>query len=226
MRRGFTLLEVMLASSLFLILVVVAFRIFEFGAWATSTTNQRHNLQSAATRTMLSLQNDLLRSALASVSLQRRTLSINGITVHRDGVAFAAMSDWNDPAGFDSTMGAASYDRYLVYYATSDTEGARLIRSLYQGPSPRTAVPRALVGFSVSTHMQDVPTSNPSSQLSYTLLAEGVREFSVWDGGSGIRASLVLFRAGARRAAEGLQKHDQSYEFEIEVVPLNTWPRD
>lgn len=213
---------------MFMGLIIVAFRIFEFGAWAAGTSNLRHNLQSAATRVMLALQTDLRRSAYSSVSLVQRSPVLDGQTLQRDGVCFGAMSDWNDPAAFEPKVGAPSYDRFLVYYATQDAAAGRLVRSTYAGATPRSPVPRQLSGFTAATHLRDDPKTNPPAQLSFTELSDEVRLFRIEDAGAtqAIRASLTLFRPGQRGAPGGHGKRDQAYQFEIQVTPLNTWPRE
>lgn len=224
---GFTVLEVLICTSMFLVLVLVAFRIFEFGAWAAATSNLRHNLQSAASRVMLSLQTDLRRSAYSSVSILQRNPAIDGQSYQRDGMCFGGMSDWNDPAAFEPKIGAPSFDRYLAYYATESAAAGRLIRSVY-GVSPRSPMPRQFAAFAAATHMRDDPKLNDPAQISYSELSSEVRDFRVADAGrnQAIRISLTLFRAGQRGAPGGEGKRDQSYQFEIQVTPLNTWPRE
>ena len=113
--KAFTLLETLISAFIFLTLIFLTGAIVEFGIRSSGTTNLRHNLQSSATRVMLTLQNDLRRSAYATLSLTARK-TVSG--QERDGICMATMSDWNDPAGFNTTYGTAAYDRYVGYYAT------------------------------------------------------------------------------------------------------------
>jgi hypothetical protein len=176
---------------------------------------------------MLSLQTDLRRSAYSSVSMAQRNPLIDGQTYQRDGICFGAMSDWNDPTAFEPKIGAPSFDRYLVYYATESPASGKLIRSLY-GVTPRSPMPRQFGAFAPATHLREDPRLNDPAQISFTELATDVRDFRVADAGrnQAVRVSLTLFRPGQRVAGGAEGKRDQSYQFEIQVTPLNTWPRE
>ena len=219
--RAFSLLEVLVSSFIFLALICVTSWIVEFGIKAASTTNQRHNLQTAATRVILSLQNDLRRSAYASLTLARRP----SMNARRDGICMAAMSDWNDPAGFNLTYGTAAYDRYVAYYATDDRIAGRLIRANFPLSGSREAFPRPLFGLKPATHFNNDPAFN-AGQLGYTTLSDEVLDFTVEDTGEAqaIKISLTLHREGTR--VTGARREDQSYQMQLELTPQNTWPRE
>lgn len=218
-KRGFSIVELLVAAGIFLALVAICFGSFEFGLKAAHTVNLRHNLQASASRVVLSLQNDLRRSSFASLSLEPRTYG----NVRRDGLCTAAMSNWNDPAAFNPTYAIAAYDRFVVYYATTEEEAARLIRSVYA--VPRMTLPLRMEGFTPDTHMKDDPKGNGPGQLSYATLCDEVREFSLTDGGPGsVRAALTLHRSGTRMGGD--KRHDQSYQIVILVTLENSFPKD
>ena len=232
--RGFTLLELLASSGIFLMVVWLAFAIFEFGSRASTISNLRANLQTSATRVILSLESDLRRSNYASITMVNRSVIFAGQTYRRDAICMAAVSNWSDPASFNSQFGFPQFDRYVIYYATTNNEGGRLVRSLANSTVDPLGGANPLSGFSEAPNFNNDPTLNvqpagPSpGQINYTQLSEDVRNFSVVDGAfsQSVKASLVLFREGSQGPTGGQKRFDQSFQMDLELIPQNTCPKD
>lgn len=221
-----SLLEVTLASALFLILVGVAFYIFDYGVRASLLANTRGNLQTQATRTLLGLQADLRRSSYGSLTILSRPATCNGAAVQRDALCFLGVGDWNQPNAYNATYGVPAFDRYIVYYATTEDPLGRIVRSVY----PATIVNCTVTpwsGFSASQHCNNNPNLN-TGQLGFALLAADVRDFTVLDGDNQqAGARLQLMRLSALTGPSGgRKKPDSNYQMEMLVFPENTWPRE
>lgn len=232
LKRGFTIIEVLISSGIFLIVVWLAFAAFEFGSRACSLSNLRANVQGSATRVILSLENDLRRSSYTTVTIANRSVTYAGQTYSRDALCMAAIANWNDPASFNSQFGFARYDRYVIYYATDDREDGRLIRSVVNSTGDPLAPAGPISGFTQFQNYNNDPALNQSplgsapGQINHTQLSEDVRSFAVTDGllSQSVKASLTLFRAGLQGA--GAKRVDQAFQMEIELVPQNTYPRN
>ncbi len=72
------------------------FSFFSYGTRAFAQANAKHGLQADALRTMESLQKELKRSTLASISLKNdnsRVITVDGKSVHRDVITLAALQN-------------------------------------------------------------------------------------------------------------------------------------
>ena len=225
-RRAFSIIELFVVSAIFLSMVGVTFGIFEFGTRASMVSNSRHNLQAAATRAMLSLQNDLRRSSYATATPVLRTLSLGGQTVQRDGLCFAGIANWSDASALNTTLGTPSFNRFFLFYATQQTEG-RLIRSVIEPSTPMNGQVSSFTSLDPALHLNDDPSTNSTEQKGYTLLAHDVVDFAVRESTvfSGFVVSLTLQQAGTAGPTGGTKRMDQRFQMEFEVSHLNTNPR-
>lgn len=225
-RKGMSLLEVTLASALFLLLVGVAFYVFDYGVRASQVSNTRGNLQTQATRTLMALQADLRRSSYGSLTILSRPATCNGTTVQRDALCFLGVGDWSQPSAFNTTYGVPAFDRYIVYYATTEDPLGRIVRSVYPASIVNCTV-TPWSGFDASQHCHNDPNAN-TGQLGFAVLAAEVRDFTVVEGDNQqAGARLQLMRAAVLTGPSGgRKKPDSSYQMEMLVFPENTWPRE
>ena len=223
--RAFTLLEALVVCVIFLVIVWLAVAALQFGINACQLVSLRADLQSAATRVMLNLQNDLRRSHVDSVSMAHRSATFAGQNYQRDALSMAGISNWADTSSLNSQFGVPNFNRYILYYATNDAAGGRLIRTVVDNTQP--GPPNPIPSFDDIKQFNNDPAKNGSDQLAYTHLSDSVSDFSVGDGVAtqSVRASLRLFRQGLRGPTEGAKNTDQAFQMVIELVPQNTSPR-
>ena len=232
-RQAFTLIEILVVSGVFLMLVWMGFGVFDFGSRACGVSNLRSNLQSGAARVILSLENDLRRSNYSSITMISRSVTFSGQTYRRDAICLVGVANWADPASFNTQFGFPNFDRYIIYYATTNAEGGRLIRSLVNTTADPLGGTQSFLGITEKANFNNdpslnvAPTASDPGQLAYTLLSDDVRNFVVSDGSTvqSIKASLTLFREGVLSPTGGQKRVDQSFQMDIDLSPQNTYPR-
>ena len=234
-KRGFSLLELMIAVGLFLGLSLLIFVFFRYGVRSFSKANQKHGMQTDALRTVVSLQVELKRSALASVLYENgssRALTVDGKLVQRDVISFATLKNFRDISSsenYDPDTGAPLWNRYWVYYATKDETG-RMIR-LKVDPDPAPEGPLPLLSDDFERLYYDNPDTNSFEGQTppYVELAKNVYDFRVTPdtvGGS----FLISLKLKEKRLLEAVQAqrrrtHDY-YEIKLSITPENSFPND
>lgn len=213
--RGFTLLELILATSMLALLIIALFEAFDYGAKAFQLATSKQDSQAALTRAYSSLRDDLRRSHFRSVSRLERVVSHEGAEYRRDGLCMAGLIDWEADTSFDEINGLPKWDSYILYYATQD---GRLVRSKLELDRPDYS-PAPFADLEESTYLNDDPRTNTGYQKSFRVLASGLLDFRVQ---SDVPTDTVSVRCLLELTSRG--KKNRS-EFELEVFPQNTWPK-
>jgi type II secretory pathway pseudopilin PulG len=231
---AFSIIELVVASSLFLGLLVVVFLFFRYGTRAFMTATQRQGVQADALRVMDGLQADMKRTSGSSVVFRNdasRTRLIDGVTVHRDAVCFAGLKDWSDPTStenFDVTNAQPIWNRYWVYYATADADRGRLVR-LKVDPTPPPIAPRRMLTGELDQLSRNDPSLNSYSGLTpaYVYLAANVYEFHCTSvSRNQFQVSLKLQEKRRLRPDGGTIQGFETYQLIMNVRPENTIPQD
>lgn len=233
-RTAFSIIELMVAVSIFVGLLVVVFLFFRFGTRAFLTATQRQGVQADALRVMDGLQADLKRTSGASVLFKRdvsRTRVIEGVTVHRDVVSFASLKDWSDPSNtenFDVANAQPIWNRYWVYYATNNADRGCIVR-LKIDPLPPPIAPRRLTTPQLTQLSLDVPENNnyDGQVPAFVYLARNVYEFN-FDvvNRNQFQISLKLQEKRRLRPDGGKIEGMETYQLLMNVRPENTTPQD
>jgi hypothetical protein len=217
-RRAFSLIETVLACALLAVSVAVLFSTFELGSRSFRFGTTRQGLQNSAKRVLASLDTDIRRSDFSRIATLARAM-MGGSS--RDGVCLPGLSNPSAAGAFDVVTGLPRWDRYVVYYSTSEPEGGRLLRQVLQPPGAPYASP--LRSFSEASNLNDVPANNAPNVLRTQQLTDGVEQFSVRPDGrlQVLRVELLLRARGGRRP--GSQKQtDESLQLVWELQPENT----
>ena len=232
--RGFSVLELSVASALFLGLLGIVFFFFRYGTRAFVTANQRQGVQADALRVMDGLQADLKRTASKSVLIlnsSSRTRLIDTTTVHRDAVSLVSLKDWtdtNNTENFDLAGSQPKWNRYWVYYGTTDQDRGAIIRLKVDPlPPPISPIPLTIVKFANLCH--DNPASNnlDGSVPLHSYLCRNLYEFKVdRDGNNSFRLSLKLQEKRQLRPDGGVITGMETYQLQMYVRPENTYPQD
>jgi prepilin-type N-terminal cleavage/methylation domain-containing protein len=214
-KRGFTLVEILLAMGLLSLLSIGLFSAFDYGATAFRHATSQQENQGALTRAYTTLRDDLRQTHFRSVSVKQRTVEVEGEHLSRDGLCFGGLKDWDAEESFDAVNGLPKWDRYLLYYAT---QKGLLVRSEIDPAFPDFS-PAPFGSLDETEHMQEDPAFNAGNQIAYKIVTNTVKEFAVeLDPGSDtVLVSCVL----------KLRHRDRTdlTEFELEISPQNTWPR-
>ena len=224
MRRGFSLIELILASALLSMALVATFGIFNMGQRTFQYTSLRHGLQSEARRIALQIQQDVRLSHLGTTALRTRSVNLTvpgwesqgPQTLSRDGVCFASVRDWSQPSSIDPITGFPNYNCYLVYYATSTPEG-HLIRQMLVPPNVGTF---PFNGYTLN----DNPASNSHALGAARILSRQVLSTAIKISTSMIEFEIKLRGRGGMRPGTSKQS-DETYEISLKVKPENTYPK-
>lgn len=233
-RRAFSVLELMVASGLFLMLLGIVFFFFRYGTRAFVTANQRQGVQADALRVMDGLQADLKRTASKSVLIlnnSARTRTLDTTTVHRDAVSLISLKDWSNPnntENFDLAGSQPKWNRYWVYYATTDDDRGRMVRlKIDPLPPPISPTPLAVIKF--AGLCRDNPSLNQfdGAVPPHSYLCRNVYEFKAdRDGNNSFRLSLKLQEKRQLRPDGGVVQGTETYQLQMFVRPENTYPQD
>lgn len=216
-RQGMTLGELLVASSIFLLVLGMVVGIMVMGVRMFHHASLRQGIEGDARRIAARLRQDLATTDFRTVSSVTRTVA----TDRRDGLAMAALSDWNEPTKFDA-IGLPKWDRYKVYYATQESPG-RLIRQEVNPsgmPTDGWVAPYA----NLSLNLQDNPQLNLSVLNSNSLSDIVVRFTAEPDfADNTVTVNCRLRKIGPQKA-QTLQRADENLEFRLLLKARNTWP--
>ncbi len=234
-QRGFALIEVIVASALFMVLSGLIFSFFSYGARSFQHVNSKHGLQMDALRVIESLQTELKRSALGSVTLRNdstRAALVDGETVSRDVVNFATLQSWQDRTNsinFDLQTGVPKWNRYLTFYATTEPEGQLIRHRVDPNPPPETPLPISRDDF--ASLYYDDPSVNlfDGARPQYIALCKNVHEFSI-ERPLGESSFLVHLKLKERHTSSpqygGQRRAYDYYELALTIRPENSFPND
>ena len=215
-RKGYTLIELVVAMGVLAILSIALFEAFDFGSRSFREANTRQNAQGALTRAYSVLRGELRRSHFRSISVVERATIVEEEEVRRDALSLGGVKDWHDPESYDELNGVPKWNRFIIFYGTMDGKLVRSTVDLENGdPSP---VP--FYDLDGERYLKDDPSTNTGYQTSYRVISESLREFecTLYPGTDTGRVECAL-EIDRRGREKGLS------QFEIEVFPQNTWPK-
>lgn len=233
-RQAFSVLELVIASGLFLMLLGIVFFFFRYGTRAFITANQRQGVQADALRVMDGLQADLKRTASKSVLIlnnSSRLRTIDTVSVHRDAISLISLKDWSDPnntENFDLAGSQPKWNRYWIYYATTNEDRGAMIR-LKIDPMPPPISPTPLTILKFASLCRDDPKLNnfDGSTPLHSYLCRNLYEFKAdREGNNSFRLSLKLQEKRQLRPDGGVIQGMETYQLQMFVRPENTFPQD
>ena len=188
--------------------LLVCFELFQWCSRAALLGQSRADLESEGRRILLAVRLDLLRSDFAGLETDttRTTLNPEGLTVDRHALSLLCLSNWNDPAKFNTASAAPLWDRYMVLYANLANPGL-LIKQSY---APAGAPYRGPLG-NLPGLLNDNPAANPGSR-GYQVLAQDLESCHITsdDISKIVQLNLTLARRGGRKADKaGLNERHQ-----------------
>lgn len=210
--RGFTILEVLVASLLFGLLSTTLFQAFRFGALSFQRAATRQDAQSALRMAYFSLRDDLRKSHFHTVSLLARNFQIEGRELRRDALVFGGLKDWNSTESFDAVNGLPKWDRYILYYGT---RSGLLVRAHIDPDRPDFS-PNPFPELEPELYLREDPSLNRGYQSGFRTLSRDLLSFecSTEPATDQVQVRCLLQNASARKS-----------EVSLTVYPQNTWPR-
>jgi hypothetical protein len=137
------------------------------------------------------------------------------------------LSNWSNDALF-AANGLPLWDRYVVYYASDDSESARMMRAELAPPFPTGQDCLRIAPFNLGL-LASVGQPIPPDDLALIgrqQVVDHLDEFRVErdDAYQVIRVNLSGRRVSGRKA-DGVARTDEEFEAVFEFDPLNTSPR-
>ena len=221
-KRGFTITEAIITVLVFSFFMAVLFMTISYGFRTYSVAVARSDVTTEARRIVLFLENELRSSAYFSVSVEKRTISGN----HRDGICFVSMLDWSRYNSFDSIESRPNWDRYLIYYATTDLPSRKLVRmAINPDSSDVGSFPYPLFTQSPQTYLLDDPLGYKGADLANTrVLAGKVKSFEVKliPVSQEVDATVLLRQNGVMTRRGDRTREGGTFELHYRVAPQNT----
>ena len=229
-RSAFTLLDTLLSMSLLTLLSLAVFSVFEQGSSLLSLGNTRASLAAELRRVTTMVGRDLLVSSFYTVQegtpftmvVPRNETS--NMTVNRDSLSFATLSNPASPSSYDSVSGLANWDQYGVYLATREAPDGKLFRFRVARPGTPDSN-QTLFGAhnAVVDAFPGGPLLLPNTTRSLT---NRLVHFSVVINAADQQVELrIILRGDAGRIQSGKKSLAELLETKIVVRPENTWPR-
>ena len=232
--RGFSLIELVFAMGIFGIISVLIFAFFRFGTRSFARANEKHGLQTDALRVAESLQLEMKRTNRSSVRIENINDTSDGEAVRRDVVSFISLQDWKakgDDHNFDRLTRAPLWNRYVVFYATSEDIG-RLVR-LRADPNPAPNAPTKIPSADLDNLHFDNPQLNKIDgeipeyiELSKSVLsfeADEVKQAGQTTGEYDILLKLKQKRSHSQIESGEAREYDH-YELSLRIRPENSFP--
>lgn len=222
-RKGITLIELMASLGIFSLVALGIFMTFAQSTRSFQHALLKQGLQGDSIKFGTLLSRDVRLTNYHSNEVVPRSYNTSGgAVVQRDGLAVAALSDWEDGSKFDAVTGLPLWDRYRVYYATNDQDSGRLIRQVVDPGGPTNGAPY----FALNANMRNAPELNNGVSTSL-VISESVESLTaeVDDGSESINVTLVLRRKGGIRRSSGGVKTDEVLEVRYSLTAKNTFPK-
>lgn len=199
MKRAFSLPELVLAMALFGMVSLLIFSMLLSGTRSFNIAMSRSTLQGELNRSLARLQGEVRRSSASLVGLVHEP-GRQVDSQSRDGICLSALRDWRAPASYDSS-GTPLWDEFVVYYATRETPGRLLRRSLHPVGAPFTGPMAGLSGASLPDQPGGADTA---------VLSQHLEEFELrYDGGAGVLEVSLLLRRRAGLTPQGQRVHEE-----------------
>jgi hypothetical protein len=227
--RGISLLETVLACSIFSLAIMALFSMLSFGFQAFALGTQRAGMQGEMEAVMTRIRTDIEASTLNSVQITNgagRTCNVplsSGLTSQpRHILGVCALSNWSAPASFSVDSGLPYWDRHILYQSTLDPTGSLFRVEINPGA---TGDGGGWADFSAyCTSYPSIPPARNTAVgagrvLSKRRLAQNVLGFSATKTVNSVVLSLLLSGQG-QKGINGARR-SEVFEVKARISPRN-----
>ena len=212
----------MITVMIFTFFMGVLFMTISHGFRTYSVAVARSDVTTEARRLVLYLENELRSSAYFSVAVESRLAQ----GLHRDGVSFVSMLDWSREDSYNSLQSRPDWDRYLIYYATSELPSGKLVR-MAVNPSMDLvgSFPYKPFTDTPSSYMNEDPLKNGGNDVANTrTLASKVKSFHVTlvPVSQEVEITTLLRQNGIMSRRGDRTREGGTFELHYRVKPQNT----
>jgi hypothetical protein len=215
---GGTLLEVLVAISIFMFALGSMFVLFQKSYQSFHFLEQRQSVQSQVLRISSALEADFRVTHFNSVGVENDQILVAGQSLRRDRVCCLSVNDWLDVANFDLATGIPRWNQYIVYLSGLEENGS-LERVVFRPDAVAlTGLPAVALG--------DLASLSPSRIRGRQKLCDNVHAFecSLDLSRKLVTQTLRLRRKGARRGLDE-KAVEESFEARFQWMPKNTVPK-
>jgi prepilin-type N-terminal cleavage/methylation domain-containing protein len=245
LKRGFSLLELLVSMAMLGVLTSFLFGVFAHSTALFKLGNSRGNLQAEMRRLIASLGRELTHTSFYSLAVQKSLpLAVQHeynqtIQVQRDALSCAALKDPMAPSSYNSLTGFPNWDCYTIYFASNEVPYGKLIRLRVDspfdaaGPNSEPFPLRGGAGAAAVDYLTGILAAFPTPGGATPLLPDSTRlltkqlmgfDVSVEAGNQLVRIRLVL-RGDEGRITGGGKSTAELLEGKLVFKPENTWPR-
>ncbi len=221
--KGFTITEALVTSLVFSFFVTVVFLTIAWGFRTFSLAVARSDVSTEARRLALFMETELLTSDYFSVSTVSRSVRND----RRDGLCFVSRNDWSHPNSYDAIEGRPAWNRYFVFYVTTEQPTGSFIRAVIN-PSDSSEVGPFVYGpfaANPATYLTNDPSQNVGTDVEMArVIASSVKSFTVEKIPSTQEVDMrILLRQNSVISRRGDGKREGgTFEVHYRVAPRNT----
>lgn len=213
--------------SILSVLVAVLFGAFEMGTRIFRDTNVRQSTENQLRSIKLLLERDANHTNiwLCNKNPAPRSVTVGSDTFQRDALSMATLKDWDAPGSYstDEESLRAMFDRYVVWYATTEVPQGKLFRQLVDPPPVSGGFTTPYAG--LSSNINNNPELNANVFHSRPMSSD-VMDFAtgVNFGNGTITVTLRLKADGELRPGTQVRT-EENLQVSFMFQPKNSWPQ-
>ena len=233
MRRGFSLLELMVSVTCLTLISVGLFAIFEMCSSNFRLGLTRQTLQSQIITFSARFGVDVRQCSVYSAQVNERSVSVDldpgnssqTVTVRRDSICLSALKDASNPASYEAVTGLPMWDCFWVYTATAENPTGQLVRYRKDIVPPSSAQVK-LGDFGTNPVAYSLFPSPMAAPRTTQVLARGLFKLEGQvDVANQQIVVRVAFRGERGHTAAGGRSLAEVAETLFRIKPENSWPR-
>ncbi len=211
-----SLLETILALSLFSFFLLTVFVLFNKGIGAFGFLQARQSIQGEMQRVKSLFESDFRLTHLRSIGVESSTVNIAEETFRRDDICCLTVDDWRENLNIEPDTGLPLWNRYIVYQSSLDESGT-LRRLLVDPELPTPLRVRPLTG---------LDSIESDRVLGRTLVTENLESFEcdLSLARQEVALKVVLRKRGGSRGLDA-KRTDEVVEASFHWRPINTVPK-
>ncbi|MBS2036270.1 hypothetical protein JST97_14865 [bacterium] len=231
MKRGFSVLEAVLACALFSLASLCLFGLMQFGFRAFSMGGQRMGLQAEQEAILMHLRADLEFTTVSSLRVADGgprnvvvPLSVGPTNEPRHQLCCCGLTDWNAKNNYNPQSGLPNWDLYLIYQADLAPQGS-LFR-VEMGPVYYANDEGWNQFSSYSAAFPNLPPGLGANVAGLVVrrrqrLSSNLLGFEVTKASSDLVVRLLLFNSSAYRDPAGGSRRSQVLETKTRIAIRN-----
>ncbi len=220
--RAFSLVELLISTSALMLLMSMVFLLFGYSYRGFHLSTSRQDVQNQVLRARQWLERDFQLTHLGSVGVFPREVAIEGTEHRRDSICALALSEWSDASLYFPT-GLPRWDRYVLYFCTTEDEGNLIRQELLPGD---LAPPLRVRPYPKLYTLSDPASLPPGEIVNSRILATDVLSFEclIDPRDQAVLQTLKISIQGGS-AGLGTQKIHETLEATFRWEALNSTPR-